>query len=100
MAAPDPALPSPALPRGRWVAAAVLVVAILAAYANSLHAPFVYDDNLAIPENQTIRRLWPLSEVLLPKARPASADAADALAIAICHAHHRVSLDRRIAFGS
>jgi crossover junction endodeoxyribonuclease RuvC len=38
--------------------------------------------------------------VLLPKARPASADAADALAIAICHAHHRVSLDRRMAFGS
>jgi crossover junction endodeoxyribonuclease RuvC len=27
--------------------------------------------------------------VLLPRARPASADAADALAIAICHAHHR-----------
>lgn len=27
--------------------------------------------------------------VLLPAARPASADAADALAIAICHAHHR-----------
>jgi crossover junction endodeoxyribonuclease RuvC len=29
--------------------------------------------------------------VLLPKARPQSADAADALAIAICHAHHRGS---------
>jgi crossover junction endodeoxyribonuclease RuvC len=27
--------------------------------------------------------------VLLPRARPGSADAADALAIAICHAHHR-----------
>ena len=27
--------------------------------------------------------------VLLPKARPGTADAADALAIAICHAHHR-----------
>ena len=27
--------------------------------------------------------------ILLPAARPASADAADALAIAICHAHHR-----------
>jgi crossover junction endodeoxyribonuclease RuvC len=38
--------------------------------------------------------------VLLPKARPASADAADALAIAICHAHHRVSLDRRLALRS
>jgi crossover junction endodeoxyribonuclease RuvC len=29
--------------------------------------------------------------VLLPKARPQSPDAADALAIAICHAHHRAS---------
>lgn len=28
---------------------------------------------------------------LLPKAKPDSADAADALAIAICHAHHRSS---------
>ena len=30
--------------------------------------------------------------VLLPKADPKSEDAADALAIAICHAHHRVSI--------
>ena len=29
--------------------------------------------------------------VLLPKADPQSEDAADALAIAICHAHHRTS---------
>jgi crossover junction endodeoxyribonuclease RuvC len=28
-------------------------------------------------------------KLLLPKAEPASADAADALAIAITHAHHR-----------
>ncbi len=28
-------------------------------------------------------------KVLLPKAKPASADEADALAVAICHAHHR-----------
>ncbi len=30
--------------------------------------------------------------VLLPKAAPQSEDAADALAIAICHAHHRASI--------
>ena len=30
--------------------------------------------------------------VLLPKADPQSEDAADALAIAICHAHHRTSV--------
>jgi crossover junction endodeoxyribonuclease RuvC len=32
--------------------------------------------------------------LLLPKADPASADAADALAIAITHAHHRGAVDR------
>jgi crossover junction endodeoxyribonuclease RuvC len=35
--------------------------------------------------------------VLLPKAAPESHDAADALAIAICHAHHRTSVVLRIA---
>ena len=37
--------------------------------------------------------------VLLPKADPQSHDAADALAIAITHAHHRTSLLRRMASG-
>ena len=36
-------------------------------------------------------------KVLLPKADPQSDDAADALAIAICHAHHRQSAVRRAA---
>jgi len=35
--------------------------------------------------------------VLLPKAHPPSEDAADALAIAICHAHHRTSVVLRVA---
>jgi crossover junction endodeoxyribonuclease RuvC len=34
--------------------------------------------------------------VLLPKADPQSDDAADALAIAICHAHHRTSLVMKV----
>jgi len=34
--------------------------------------------------------------VLLPKAQPQSEDAADALAIAICHAHHRSSVVLRM----
>jgi tetratricopeptide (TPR) repeat protein len=38
------------------------------AYANGFNAPFVYDDTLAILENETIRRLWPLSTVLWPQA--------------------------------
>ena len=36
-------------------------------------------------------------KVLLPKADPQSEDAADALAIAICHAHHRQSAVLRAA---
>ena len=35
--------------------------------------------------------------VLLPKADPQSHDAADALAIAVCHAHHRQSVAYRMA---
>jgi crossover junction endodeoxyribonuclease RuvC len=35
--------------------------------------------------------------VLLPKADPATADAADALAIAITHAHHRQSVSLKLA---
>ena len=35
--------------------------------------------------------------VLLPKADPRSEDAADALAVAVTHAHHRQSLILRVA---
>ena len=35
--------------------------------------------------------------VLLPKADPQSEDAADALAIAVCHAHHRTSAVLKVA---
>jgi crossover junction endodeoxyribonuclease RuvC len=35
-------------------------------------------------------------KILLPKAEPPSADAADALAIAITHAHHRQSTALRL----
>jgi len=35
--------------------------------------------------------------VLLPKADPESEDAADALAIAVCHAHHRTSVMLKVA---
>ncbi len=38
--------------------------------------------------------------VLLPKADPQSDDAADALAVAICHAHHRSSVLFRNSIGA
>lgn len=42
----------------RW-SAALLVVAVFAAYANSFSVPFLFDDQLAIVENPTLRQLWP-----------------------------------------
>jgi crossover junction endodeoxyribonuclease RuvC len=45
-------------------------------------------------EKQQIRMMI---GVLLPKADPKSHDAADALAIAVCHAHHRQSVVLKVA---
>ncbi len=47
----------------------VIVAAGMAAYSNSLHGAFVFDDPPSIAENQSIRRLWRLDEVLLPVQR-------------------------------
>ncbi len=51
MSAP-PENPSRFTPRA---AVALIVVATIAAYANSLGGPFVYDDRTSIPDNPTIR---------------------------------------------
>jgi tetratricopeptide (TPR) repeat protein len=59
---PDPSSPS----RATLFAAAGLVVATVAAYANSFGSPFVFDDVPTIVENTSIRQLWPLGKVLLP----------------------------------
>lgn len=42
------------------------MLAVLLAYANSFAGPFVFDDLPAIPDNPSIRRLWPLGPVLRP----------------------------------
>jgi tetratricopeptide (TPR) repeat protein len=49
-----------------FLAAGVLVLAVLAAYARSFHGPFVFDDLTSIPENPNIRQLWPLTKPLSP----------------------------------
>ena len=67
MLPPHPSSP-PSDRQAGWLAELVLVIGIFLAYAGSLGAPFVYDDTLAIPENPTIRQLWPLTAVLLPQA--------------------------------
>jgi tetratricopeptide (TPR) repeat protein len=55
-------------PVGTAVAAAVIVVSVVAAYLNGLRAPFELDDFASIPENASIRTLWPLSVPLSPPA--------------------------------
>ncbi len=49
------------------LAAAVLVLAAMAAYHNSYGGAFVFDDNLWIVENPSIRQLWPIWQVLWPR---------------------------------
>lgn len=62
--------PPNALPRaGRWqapLAAALLVLAGAAVYANSLSGVFIFDDQPSIVDNPTIRQIWPPWEALCP----------------------------------
>src|SRR4051794_13534364 len=44
----------------RWIASLVLAIAVCVVYASSLHAPFIFDDRVGIPENEWIHKLWPL----------------------------------------
>lgn len=57
---------SPTERRKVFLAALGLVVALLAAYANSFRGPFVFDDVEAIVENETIRSLAAPGAVLSP----------------------------------
>lgn len=50
----------------RWLAPAVIVLAVVAVYANTLRVPFLLDDRSAIVENPTITRLADLGTVLTP----------------------------------
>jgi protein O-mannosyl-transferase len=50
---------------GLW-AAGLIFVAVCLAYANTLRAPFIFDDGPSITLNKTIRDLWPLGPVLQP----------------------------------
>ncbi|MBM4094786.1 MAG: hypothetical protein FJ276_36065, partial [Planctomycetes bacterium] len=51
-----------------WAAVAAIVLAGAAAYSNSLHGAFVFDDPFSIADNESIRSLRRLDEVLLPVA--------------------------------
>jgi len=47
----------------------LVVAAGLLAYHNSFSGPFIFDDAASIPENPTIRHLWPIWDTLSPPHR-------------------------------
>jgi len=49
-----------------FLAGGIIAAAALAAYANSFHGPFVFDDFGTIAQNRTIRHLWPIWAPLSP----------------------------------
>ncbi len=52
--------------RSALLAGGLLVVLTLAVYGTALRGPFLFDDTSAVLENPTIRRLWPIGDVLHP----------------------------------
>ena len=72
----SPPATSPALRHDPWrvrLAGLVIVLAALAAYANTLSAPFVFDDKLAIVDNPSIHQLTAWRDVLSPPPGTAGA---------------------------
>jgi protein O-mannosyl-transferase len=49
---------------------AILLVAGIVVYSNSLHAPFIFDDRYHILDNARIRQLWPPGQYLFASSRP------------------------------
>src|SRR5580693_6368807 len=49
----------------RWWIPLSLATLCAAAYSNTLHAPFIFDDIQSIVGNPAIRRLWPLLDAML-----------------------------------
>lgn len=68
----QPPAPVPA-PRGSWWRIAVILLAGVLTYANSLSGPFILDDQSTIADNQQIREWWRPSIVLAPEPNTAIA---------------------------
>jgi tetratricopeptide (TPR) repeat protein len=64
--------PSATSRREVFLGALLIVSAIALAYANSLRGPFVYDDKTSITYNESIRQLWPVSNLLHPPGNGAT----------------------------
>ena len=67
-----PAAPAPPS-RGHWWRIAIVIVAGILTYANSLSGPFILDDQSTIVDNRQIREWWSPSSVLVPESDTAIA---------------------------
>lgn len=81
--------------------AVALIVPATAGIMVAEYAPNMVKKSVVGAGHAEKQQVAHMVRVLLPKARPESADAADALAVAICHAHHRhtLTLSRALAIG-
>ncbi|MDX2187027.1 MAG: tetratricopeptide repeat protein [Opitutaceae bacterium] len=70
----------------------VIVAAIFAAYHKAIQAPFLFDDHSGVLKNETIRSLWPPSEVLSPPPTATGAGGRPVvnLSLAFDYALHRL----------
>lgn len=68
-----------------------LLIPALAGLAVAEYAPNLVKKTIVGTGHGEKKQIRMMIGVLLPKADPQSEDAADALAIAVCHAHHRSS---------
>ncbi|MEJ2376228.1 MAG: crossover junction endodeoxyribonuclease RuvC [Pseudolabrys sp.] len=68
-----------------------MLVPAKAGLAVAEYAPNLVKKSIVGAGHGQKRQVRMMMGVLLPKADPQSDDAADALAIAVCHAHHRAS---------
>ncbi len=74
-------------------AAVLIILAGLAAYANSFQGVFVFDDEPAIARNENLKALWPLTRAMsAPEDTTLSGRPVAALSFAIDHAIHGGSL--------
>lgn len=85
--------PSSTLKLGQARGVAMLVPA-LAGLSVAEYAPNLVKKTVVGAGHAEKRQIQAMIAVLLPKSNVTGADAADALAVAICHAQHRVSAQR------
>jgi tetratricopeptide (TPR) repeat protein len=52
----------------------IVILAGVAAYHNSFHGPFIFDDLISIADNPHIRRLWPIWERLMNAPHPSTVE--------------------------